>query len=63
MCDRYPNCQHKGKVMKKISGLPRHCETSTVNSNCPYLQLGCNGCTFKQRLHSLKNIASYMRLR
>jgi len=61
MCDNYPNCQHKSKVMDKRPGLERHCETRSVNSNCPYLRLGCLGCTFKYRIN-LRNIASYMRI-
>lgn len=61
MCARYPNCQHEGKVMAKVPGKDRHCETTNVNSGCPYLQLGCKGCTFRHRIN-LRRIASYMRL-
>jgi len=48
--------------MDKRPGLDRHCETVSVNSNCPYLQLGCKGCTFKYRIN-IRRIASYMRLK
>ena len=62
MCNSYPNCSHDGKVIAKVPGKDRNCETTNVNSSCYYLQLGCKGCTFKYRIHELKSIASYMRL-
>lgn len=62
VCDRYPNCSHADKVMDRRFGLDRHCETGKVNSGCPYLQMGCKGCTFKERIN-LRRIASYMRLK
>lgn len=39
-----------GPVMDKLPGIDRHCETIKPNGECPYLKLGCLGCTFKSRL-------------
>lgn len=50
MCDQ-PNCTlHAGPVMDKIDGLARHCETVLPNHDCPYLALGCLGCTRKSQI-------------
>ena len=37
--------RYAGPIMDKIKGLDRHCETVKRNSRCPYLKLGCKGCT------------------
>lgn len=34
--------------IKEITGIIRHCETILLNSKCPYLKLGCRGCSFKK---------------
>ena len=49
MCNRYPNCDHAGPLIEKRDGLDRHCETVKPNHDCPYLMLGCAGCTFAGR--------------
>lgn len=36
---------YAGPIMDKVAFLPRHCETIMRNSDCPYIQLGCKGCT------------------
>ena len=46
MCNRFPKCVHAGPVLDKLPGLDRHCETIKPNHQCPYLPLGCQGCTF-----------------
>jgi hypothetical protein len=45
MCDD-PGCTtHAGPIMKPVAGKVRHCDTPLMNSECPYLELGCLGCT------------------
>lgn len=41
---------HMGPIMDKREGLERHCETVLPNSKCPYLVMGCLGCTRSARL-------------
>ena len=36
-----------GPRIEKIPGVVRHCETALINSNCPYIELGCCGCRIK----------------
>lgn len=36
--------------MDEIAGVARHCETLLPNHNCPYLALGCLGCTLSFRV-------------
>lgn len=38
---------HMGPIMDKREGWERHCETVLRNSDCPYLAMGCLGCTRK----------------
>lgn len=35
------------ELIEKIDGMERHCEHGWPNSECPYLERGCLGCTFK----------------
>ena len=35
--------------MEPIDGLEQHCTTLARNSDCPYIPLGCLGCTFRHR--------------
>jgi hypothetical protein len=46
MCDD-PGCTlHAGPIMDPVEGKIRHCDTAVLlNSECPYLELGCLGCT------------------
>lgn len=39
------NPLHEGPIMEKRDGLKRHCELPLPNHTCPYLSLGCKGCT------------------
>lgn len=48
MCNNYPNCQHAGPLVDKVAGIDRHCETVLPNHDCPYLMMGCFGCTFRR---------------
>lgn len=63
MCQSYPRCSHKGKVMEKQNGIPRNCETTLENTNCQYLQLGCLGCTFKEIIYTRFTLSQYMSIR
>jgi len=42
---------HLGPVMDAVDGFARHCETTLPNSTCPYLALGCLGCTRRTPFH------------
>lgn len=41
---RYLAPESHWPVMEKIGALPRHCETTQPNDQCPYIGLGCYGC-------------------
>lgn len=43
-----PRSMHAGPVMDRVPGLSRHCETTMTNSSCPYIPLGCQGCTLRR---------------
>lgn len=49
---------HAGRIMDKVDGYIRHCETALHNRDCPYLAFGCLGCTFKP-LVSLSSMSKY----
>lgn len=38
---------HASRIMDEIPGLDQHCKTMLPNSICPYLKLGCLGCTHR----------------
>lgn len=63
MCQAYPNCSHQGKVIKRQEKLHRHCETTLQNTTCPYLRLGCLGCTFKIRDYTQYNLSQFMSIK
>lgn len=63
MCQAYPRCPHKGKVMKKKNDVLRRCETNLENTVCPYLQFGCLGCTFKEIQYTRHVLSQYMSIR
>lgn len=43
---------HMGPIMDKREGWERHCETVLPNHACPYLAMGCLGCTRKSAVAS-----------
>jgi hypothetical protein len=47
MCNKRGCTIHAGTIMEPTMGIPRHCDTTLMNSTCPYLAMGCLGCTFK----------------
>jgi hypothetical protein len=49
MCNQ-PNCRiHQGKIVEPTMGLIRHCDSAHLrNSNCPYIAMGCLGCTLRE---------------
>lgn len=36
---------YRSLPMARRKGIVRHCETAQLNSDCPYIPLGCLGCT------------------
>ena len=52
---------HAGPVMKAIEGIQQHCKTTLRNSRCPYLKMGCLGCTRKSAMINVSEIAELMR--
>jgi hypothetical protein len=47
MCNKRGCTIHAGTIMEPTMGIHRHCDTTLMNSTCPYLAMGCLGCTFK----------------
>lgn len=47
MCNDYPNCRHQGPRMGQASRYKQHCRTDKPNNECPYIALGCVGCTLR----------------
>lgn len=45
MCHKFPDCQHAGPVVEPVPDLLQHCRSTEPNEQCPYIKLGCLGCT------------------
>lgn len=47
---------HAGPIMDKVPGFARHCETVMENHKCPYIPMGCLGCTLKRPAFDTRRI-------
>lgn len=53
---------HAGPIVDEIEGVPQHCKTTLFNSRCPYLKLGCLGCTRKSSMIPVQSLSRLLGL-